>query len=158
MTHRAGTPSFQLINALWDESHPWLLKALSVGENLVSWQGIMAHSYEELWHHGVGLLYHKSKLPGTFFGPCPESVKLGKVQVLFLQLCISRHRLQTLLLAVGPLPPAVLSWSMQFLGATGILSLMDFLFEGKYKANTKAAWESLRTCFHCRASTRDTWV
>lgn len=33
-THRAGTPSPQMTSALWDESHPWLLKALSVSESL----------------------------------------------------------------------------------------------------------------------------
>lgn len=145
-----------MTSALWDESHPWLLKALSVSESLFLWQGVVAHSYEELWHHEVAHLCHKSTLLGAFLGPCPESVKLGKVQVLSLQLCISRHRLQTLLLTVGPFPPTVLSWSMPFLGATGMWWLMDFLFEGKYKANTKAVWEFLKTFFRCRASTQDT--
>lgn len=113
----------------------------------MSWLGAVAHSSEKLWHHELDGLYHKSILLGSFLGPCPESVKLGKVQVLSLQLCISR-----LLLPVGPLLPTVLSWSMQFLGATGVLWLMDFLFEGKSKANTEAAWEFLVTHFDCRAS------
>jgi len=86
-TRRAGTPSSQLTSAPWDESHPRLLKAVSAGVRLVPWVPSTALRRR---HHEVGLLCHASLLLGIFLGPCPELVKLGKVQVLSLQLCGSR--------------------------------------------------------------------
>lgn len=51
-----------------------------------------------------------------------------------------------------PLHPTALSWPVQFLGAAGILCLVVLLLEGMYKANTKAAWEFLKTCFPYRTA------
>lgn len=75
-THRAGTPSPQMTSALWDESHPWLLKALSVSESWFFWQGVVAHSYKELWHHVVSSSLPQEHIAGRFPWAVPQISKI----------------------------------------------------------------------------------